>query len=113
MQPLLSASMQAKNAHIDRFEIQNEVGKGGTAVVFCAKDKKLGGTVAIKKLRHCVDFFLQEELLDEAKTTKELAHPHIPTVMDSGVWKDGRAFFVMNLIHGSSLDINSKELTDQ
>src|SRR4051812_15112592 len=63
----------------DDFEILEEVGRGGMAIVFRARDKALGRDVAIKVLPvHLMsDTALIERFEHEARTAGNLEHPHI------------------------------------
>ena len=88
----------------DRYEILEEVGRGGMGIVFKARDRRLGRVVALKKLpdnlrNHpkAVELFLRE-----ARASASLNHPNIVTVHDAG--QEGEAFFMtMELMEGLPL----------
>jgi Tol biopolymer transport system component len=87
-----------------RFEVVREIGRGGFARVFEARDRVLARPVAIKLLkrrRRLTDPEL-ELFYREARATARLNHPHIVTAYDWGVWKD-TPFLVLELLDGDSL----------
>jgi formylglycine-generating enzyme required for sulfatase activity/tRNA A-37 threonylcarbamoyl transferase component Bud32 len=87
-----------------RFEIGDELGRGGSAVVYRAFDRKLGREVAVKVLRDedQNDPELAIRFRREAETAARLSHPNLVTVFDVG-WESGRMFLVMELVKGRSL----------
>ena len=73
----------------DRYRIERELGAGGMATVYLARDLKHDRDVAIKVLRPELAAALgAERFLAEVKITARLDHPHILTLIDSG---DGTA----------------------
>ena len=87
-----------------RFEVVREIGRGGFARVFEARDRVLARPVAIKLLkrrRRLTDPEL-ELFYREARATARLNHPHIVTAYDWGVWNDA-PFLVLELLDGESL----------
>ena len=92
----------------DRYHIERELGEGGMATVYLAHDVRHGRHVAIKVIRPEVAETLgTERFLSEIKLTASLQHPHILTLLDSGVVdSDGsreRPFYVMPYITGETL----------
>ncbi len=86
-----------------RFELVREVGRGGFGVVYEAKDRSLGRTVAFKAVRAGRDASLREELLlREAEAAARLSHPNIVTLHDVGRSEHG-PFLVLELLHGRTL----------
>ncbi len=89
-----------------RYEILEEVGRGGMGIVFKARDRRLGRVVALKKLpdnlrNHpkAVELFLRE-----ARASAQLNHPNIVTVHDAG--QEGDAFYItMELMEGLPLSV--------
>src|SRR6187431_1035037 len=68
-----------------RYEILEEIGRGGMGVVFRARDRRLGREVALKRLpdhirNHpkAIDLFLRE-----ARAAAALNHPNIVTLFDA------------------------------
>jgi oligopeptide transport system substrate-binding protein len=86
----------------DRYQLGPELGRGGMAVVYRARDRLLERDVALKVVRKSD---LAEEdrqhLLHEARMAARLNHPNVVTVFDAGEI-DGRPFVVMELVEGRS-----------
>src|SRR5450432_395335 len=87
----------------DRYIIEREIGAGGMAVVYLARDKKLDREVALKVLRPELGAVLgSERFLTEIKISARLDHPHILTLIDSGE-ADGLLYYVLPFVRGESL----------
>jgi serine/threonine protein kinase len=95
----------------DRYQILEEIGQGGFAVVYRARDLELDREVALKEMRADVlpnssgakKFHGEEQFRQEAKTIAHLDHPHIVTVYDIAE-VNRRLFIVMRLVDGPNLD---------
>jgi serine/threonine protein kinase len=92
-----------------RYEIREQIGKGGLGAVFKALDTQLQREVAIKRVLS-TDQGKEEEvkeaaakLIAEAQTLSSLNHPNIVTVFDVGQDEEG-GFVVMELLKGETLD---------
>jgi tRNA A-37 threonylcarbamoyl transferase component Bud32 len=87
----------------DRYRIQRQLGQGGMATVYLADDIKLERQVALKVLRPELAAVLgTERFLAEVKITARLDHPHILTLIDSGV-AEGHLYYVLPFVRGESL----------
>ena len=87
----------------DRYTIERELGAGGMATVYLARDLKHDRDVAIKVLRPELAAVIgAERFLSEIKTTANLQHPHILPLHDSGT-VNGTVFYVMPFVEGESL----------
>lgn len=88
----------------DRYEIIEEIGNGGMAVVYKAKCRKLNRVVAIKVLKD--EFKVDEEFVKkfnrESQAAASLSHPNIVSVYDVG-HDDGTYYIVMELVEGINL----------
>jgi serine/threonine-protein kinase len=86
-----------------RYVIEREIGSGGTAVVFRARDIRHERLVAIKVLRPELARSLgTERFLREIRIAAGLTHPHILSVHDSGE-AAGLLYYVMPYVEGESL----------
>lgn len=92
---------------IGRYEIQREIGRGGMAVVFLARDPRLDRVVALKLIRsgafpdeHAAS--MMERFRREAKALAKLNHPNIVKVLDYGDYQ-GAPFLVMEYLEGGTL----------
>jgi tRNA A-37 threonylcarbamoyl transferase component Bud32 len=88
----------------DEYEIIEELGRGGMAIVFKAREKQLERDVAIKVLPFSLAFDKEfvERFQREARTSAKLEHPGIIPIYRVG--KSGRAiYFVMKFLRGKPL----------
>jgi serine/threonine-protein kinase len=86
-----------------RYVVERELGQGGMAIVFLARDLRHGRKVALKVLRPEVSAAIgAERFLREIQMAAGLTHPHILPVYDSGE-SDGLLFYVMPSMEGRSL----------
>ncbi|MGD0483563.1 MAG: protein kinase, partial [Gemmatimonadales bacterium] len=93
-----------RDALKDEYELEKELGRGGMAIVFKARDKSLEREVAIKVLPFSLSFDAEfvERFQREARTAGKLEHPNIIPIYRVG--KSGRViYFVMKFIRGKSL----------
>ncbi len=93
----------------NRYEIREEIGKGGLGAVYLAFDTQLQREVAMKRVLTTEHGSAEEvqkaadNLLAEAQTLSTLNHPNIVTVFDVGQDEKG-GFVVMELLNGETLD---------
>jgi serine/threonine-protein kinase len=92
-----------------RYEIADEIGRGGMGVVFRARDVRLRRAVAIKLLPPELAFReeVRSRFLREAQTAAQLSHPNVVPIYSVDE-VDGLVFFVMALIEGESLGVQLK-----
>ena len=87
----------------ERYAIEHEIGRGGMATVYLARDLKHDRQVAIKVLRPDLGVMLgSDRFLQEIRLTANLQHPHIVALYDSGE-ADGFLYYVMPYVEGESL----------
>ena len=73
------------SALTERYQVERELGVGGMATVYLARDVRHDRNVAIKVLHPELAAVLGgERFLAEIKTTAKLQHPHIVPLLDSG-----------------------------
>ena len=86
-----------------RYAIERELGEGGMATVYLAKDLKHNRNVALKVLKPELAAVVgAERFLAEIQVTANLKHPHILPLFDSGE-ADSFLFYVMPYLEGESL----------
>jgi serine/threonine-protein kinase len=86
-----------------RYAIEREVGRGGMATVYLARDLRHDRRVALKVLHPDLAAALgAERFLAEIRTTANLQHPHILPLHDSGE-AEGHLFYVMPFVEGETL----------
>ena len=87
-----------------RYEIEEQIGSGGMATVYRARDLVLKRYVAVKVLRD--EFTTDEEFIKrfetEAQSAARLVHSNIVSIFDVGV-DNGIYYIVMELIQGKTL----------
>jgi eukaryotic-like serine/threonine-protein kinase len=92
-----------KAALSDRYHIERELGAGGMATVYLARDLKHDREVALKVLRADLSAVIgTERFLSEVRITARLDHPHILTLIDSGE-AGGILYYVLPYVRGESL----------
>jgi len=87
----------------DHYIIDRELGRGGMALVYLARDTRHERFVALKTLRPEIAIALgRERFLREIKLAARLQHPNILPVYDSGD-AGGTLYYVMPYVEGESL----------
>ncbi len=87
----------------NHYVIDRELGRGGMALVYLARDTRHDRFVALKTLRPEIAIALgRERFLREIKLSARLQHPNILPVFDSGD-AGGTLFYVMPFVEGESL----------
>jgi TolB-like protein len=87
----------------DRYAVERELGKGGMATVFLARDIRHDREVAIKVLHPELSASIGAERFErEIKLSAKLQHPHILGLIDSGE-ADGLLYYVMPFVKGEAL----------
>ncbi len=87
-----------------RYQLLEQIGRGGMAYVFRARDLLLDRYVAVKILRedYSHDPLFQERFRQEARAAANLSHPNIVTVHDFGL-DGGKLYIVMEYVPGTDL----------
>nr|MBA3890301.1 serine/threonine protein kinase [Gemmatimonadaceae bacterium] len=88
----------------DSYIIEDELGRGGMAVVYRALDVRLNRRVAVKVLPPELAYHndVRERFLREAQTAAALNHPNIVPIFSVDE-RAGIVFFVMALVDGDSV----------
>jgi WD40 repeat protein/serine/threonine protein kinase len=92
---------------LGKYELINELGRGGMGVVYEALDTQLNRKVALKLMltnpsADAKEVSLDEErFVQEAQLSAKLKHPNIVTVYEAGIL-EGRRFLAMELIEGQA-----------
>jgi serine/threonine-protein kinase len=86
-----------------RYEVEREIGAGGMASIYAARDLKHDRTVALKVLNSELGAMIGvERFLSEVHVTAGLQHPHLLPLFDSG-HAGGFLFYVMPYVDGETL----------
>ena len=88
----------------NRYELRTEIGHGGMADVYLARDRLLNRRVAVKVLSptFAADPAFVERFRREAQAAASLNHPNIVAVYDWGQ-EDDTSFIVMEYVNGQTL----------
>ncbi len=100
------APLSAGTVLVDRYEIQQELGRGGMSVVYLAQDRQLlSRRVVIKVLRQETnqDPYLRQKFLQEMEALARIDHPGVVGVLAAGLTPEGHQFLVMQFIEGGTL----------
>ena len=87
----------------DRYRIERELGRGGMATVYLARDVRHERDVAVKVLSpELAESLGRQRFVREIRMAAKLNHPHILPLYDSGEC-DGFPYFVMPVMQGHTL----------
>lgn len=91
---------------VDDFEVVSRLGAGAMGVVYCARHVKLDRQVALKVIAPSMGADPQAlaRFGREAKALASLKHPNIVDVYAFGTLPDGRSYFAMEFLSGTTLD---------
>ncbi|HTG84661.1 MAG TPA: serine/threonine-protein kinase, partial [Gemmatimonadales bacterium] len=86
-----------------QYKFGREIGRGGNAIVYLARDLQHSRDVAIKVIRQGVaDPDRRHRFLREVEISAQLRHPFVIPLIDSGETQ-GTLFYVMPYVEGESL----------
>ena len=87
-----------------RYRLEAQVGAGGMAVVFRARDQRLGRMVALKILAPALtaDAAFRRRFIAESRAAAAVDDPHVIPVYEAGE-ADGVLFIAMRFIAGGDL----------
>lgn len=100
--PSLPAGMVGRT--VAGYRLENEVGRGGMAVVYRAKDLRLGRTVAVKLLAPELarNEVFRQRFMHESEAAAAIDHPHIVPIFEAGE-NDGILYIAMRYVDGGDL----------
>ena len=90
----------------DRYELVREIASGAMGAVHEAIDRTSGQRVAVKMLRPelAAEAALRRRFRRESSILRSIEHPGIVRILDAGEDDDERAFTVMELLEGETLE---------
>ena len=101
--PSVPLLFQIQDALVGHYSIQRELGKGGMATVYLARDLRHDRLVALKVMRPDLASSVgPERFLHEIRITAQLRHPRILPVFDSGE-AAGQLWYTMPFVEGETL----------
>jgi serine/threonine protein kinase len=87
-----------------RYELVDEIGRGGHGTVYRALQRPLGRAVAVKVLRPDADPAGAQRFAREISLVQRLEHPNTVRLYDFGTNRDGLPYIVFELLRGRALD---------
>ncbi|MCW1916955.1 protein kinase [Luteolibacter sp. GHJ8] len=108
------ASCSIQQAYVDRllppelrqrlkYEVNNEVGRGGMGTVFCAREMPIRREVAMKVMLTQASESAVARFIKEAQVTGQLEHPNIVPIHELGVDEHDQLFYTMKYVRGITL----------
>jgi serine/threonine protein kinase len=100
----VTAPTDMAGRQIAGYRVEREIGRGGMAVVYRAKDLRLGRTVALKVLAPELarnDVF-RKRFVHESEVAAAIDHPHIVPIFEAGE-TDGILYIAMRYVEGRDL----------
>jgi len=98
----MASQLPPSGRFADRYTIERELGHGGTATVYLARDETTSASVALKVLRReLVESVAADRFLREFRLNAALRHPHIAPILDSGQFGADLYLVLPNLESGS------------
>ena len=101
------ASATMAGTRIGAYEVVEEIGRGGMGSVYLARraDGQFEQRVALKLHRSDITRDdVRRRFLAERQILARISHPNIAGLLDGGITEDGRSYFVMEYVDGSTLD---------
>jgi serine/threonine-protein kinase len=100
---MTAAATRLSAALADRYRIERELGTGGMATVYLARDQRHDRDVALKVLHpELAESLGRQRFLREIRLAAGLNHPHLLSLYDSGE-AGGFLYFVMPVMLGQTL----------
>jgi serine/threonine protein kinase len=111
--PDIDSDLSARLARVlaPAYDLEREIGRGGMAIVYRARDPRLKRGVAVKLLPPDLAFRadIRSRFLREAETAARLSHPNIVPIYTVDE-REGLVYFVMALIEGESVGDRVKRI---
>jgi serine/threonine-protein kinase len=89
----------------EKYTVTASIGSGGMGEVLLVQDRDLRREVAMKVMKRDLALLDAHRLkfVAEAQATSQLEHPGIPPIYDLGLTADGKPYFTMKLVRGTTL----------
>ncbi|MFN8582923.1 MAG: serine/threonine-protein kinase [Gemmatimonadaceae bacterium] len=100
---MVDAPSALQSSLADRYRIEREIGAGGMAIVYLARDLRHNRAVALKVLRADIGAAMgADRFRREVALTAAFQHPHILSLFDSGE-AAGQLYYVTPYVDGETL----------
>lgn len=96
----------AIGTQVGEYRVEGVLGEGAFGTVYAATHPVIGKRAAIKVLRrqYSADPEVVSRFLSEARAVNQIRHRNIIDIFSFGVLDDGRHYYVMELLEGTTLD---------
>ncbi len=98
-----NVTVEALSPSIGHYQKGDVVAAGGMGAIHEARQTAMGRKVAMKVMLREQSKSGLRRFINEARITGMLEHPNIVPVHELGVDADGRAFYTMKFVHGTTL----------
>jgi len=95
-----------------RFDLLEQVGKGGGGRVYAMRDNSLKRVIAVKFLQRQNKQEVRAHFVHEAQVTALLEHPNIMPIYDMGVTEKNQVYYTMKKVGGVSLGDAIRRMRD-
>ncbi len=86
-----------------RYLDEQEIGEGGTSVVYRATDRRMGRNVALKRFKSISRTDKNRDYALEMKSASHISHPYVVSIHDADIDEKGR-YIAMELIEGFNME---------
>jgi eukaryotic-like serine/threonine-protein kinase len=105
MEGALLGALSGRSPELEKYELLEEIGHGGMATVYRARDKRLGREVAVKVIHHHLreNQEVAARFVSEARAVAKVKHPSIVEVYDVSDTDESERYLVQELVRGTTL----------
>ncbi|MEO6603057.1 MAG: serine/threonine-protein kinase [Polyangiaceae bacterium] len=101
----LLTALSGRSPELEKYELIAEIGHGGMATVYRARDRRLGREVAVKVIHHHLreNKEVAARFVSEARAVAKVKHPNIVEVYDVSDADETERYLVQELVRGTTL----------
>src|SRR5450432_1069164 len=101
----LLTALSGRSPELEKYELIAEIGHGGMATVYRARDRRLGREVAVKVIHHHLreNKEVAARFVSEARAVAKVKHPNIVEVYDVSDADESERYLVQELVRGTTL----------
>jgi serine/threonine-protein kinase len=103
LQTLTGSHVAAESNPGERYLDEQEIGEGGTSVVYRAKDRRMRRDVALKRFKSISRTDKDRDYALEMKSASHINHPYVVSIYDADIDEKGR-YIAMELIEGFNME---------
>ncbi|MEP7050130.1 MAG: serine/threonine-protein kinase [Pseudomonadota bacterium] len=98
-------ALSGRSPELEKYELIEEIGHGGMATVYRARDRRLGREVAVKVIHHHLreNTEVAARFVSEARAVAKVKHPNIVEVYDVSDADEPERYLVQELVRGTTL----------